>query len=70
MVELFPKYINHYIGLVEVANAAVQTERLYKINVTAICIENNGVLTYIAQVLEKAETAIIGPLKIRQIARW
>ena len=65
MVELFPNYINHYIGLVEIANAAVQTERLCKVNITAICVENNGVLTYIAQVLEKAETAVIGPLKIR-----
>ena len=70
MVELFPNYVNHYIGLVEIANAAVQTERLYKVNITAICVENNGVLTYIAQVLEKAETAVVGPLKIRQIARW
>ena len=70
MIELFPNYINHYVGLVGIANAAVQTERLYRVNITAICIENNGVLTYITQVLEKAETAIIGPLKSRQIARW
>ena len=70
MIELFPNYVNHYVGFVEIADAAVQTERLYKVNITAICIENKGVLTYITQVLQEAEVAIIGPLKIRQIARW
>ena len=48
----------------------MQTESLCKVNITAICVENNDVLTYITEVLEKAETAIIGPLEIGQIARW
>ena len=32
--------------------------------------EIDSVLTYITQVLKIAEAGIIGPLKVRQIARW